>query len=90
MERNDQLGSYWKRVELRLLQFILEFPDFGSGGDSLFPQIADYRVGSATELHEGRFAFVGIDAALHGGTNRRLDDPNQNDSRRKKRKGMDI
>ena len=77
-------------MEHRLLQFVLQFPDFGSGGDSLFPQITDYRVGSTTELHEGRFAFVGIDATLHGGTNRRLDDPNQNDSRREKWKGLDI
>ena len=53
MGRNDRIGAYWKRVELRLLQFILQFSDFGSGSDSLFPQITDYRVGSAAELHEG-------------------------------------
>ena len=50
--RTDRIGSYRKCVELRLLQFSLHFPDFGSGSDSLFPQTADYRVGSAAELHE--------------------------------------
>lgn len=84
------VGSYWKCLEYCLLQFSLQFSDFRSGSDSLFPQTSDYCLCTTAERYKRRFAHDGADIAMYGGTDRRLNDPNQDDSRREKWKRLDF